>query len=207
MLISFNKIIDHEDYKNKNHFINNLIVTTDSWDITNIHCKSCRNAVENDILLLPHQVTLILNTENLLEVHFLPDTIETYDNSLIYSEYVRSIIKNSMFNLVTEYFNLKLNTLENPIGSIKDIIIDTCTWSVAAFISDSRNWIPMNGRDVLIPSDNIITTDWLNNNLLIGQRSAMLQSCPELDLNDGILLLDDYIQTKEHYTSFSQPNS
>lgn len=77
-----------------------------------------------------------------------------------------------------------IQALDDDLGSVKDVIVDTDTWGVAYFVIDTRRWLP--GRRVLISPDWVDHISWADQKLHVRLTKDQVKNSPEYDPSQPI---------------------
>jgi sporulation protein YlmC with PRC-barrel domain len=82
-----------------------------------------------------------------------------------------------------EVVGYHLETSTQPIGHLKDLLIDDETWAVRYIVIDTRNWWP--GKHVVIPPQWITRLDWAARVVTVDVDRDTVRGAPEFDPGNG----------------------
>jgi uncharacterized protein YrrD len=71
----------------------------------------------------------------------------------------------------------RLETTEDSMGHVEDLIFDGVTWAIRYLLVDTRNWFP--GRHVVIPPRWITGVDWTQRVVNVDVSPGTVRSSPE----------------------------
>lgn len=90
-------------------------------------------------------------------------------------------------------------TEDGSLGRLYDLIIDSNNWSVSFVVTDSRNWIPLLGRNVAVPVSIVREVDISSEMLWLSINKENLKNSPELETHNGEIQLPKLKEISRYY--------
>ena len=194
MLISGIALADyhvHDESSRLSAVAKSVLIDWNNWDVLNLVINLNNQLIlfdpENIQSVDTHSRTIVAPLESeLIEsdiVHSRP--FRQYDQHDTSS---KSTVPSSLETLI----DCSVFAKDGEVGHIKDVFIDFDSWSVQLLLSDSRNWVPMMGKDVLVPPNFISSGGANQNNISINLTRNQIRLCPDIKLCNGLIEADDF---------------
>ncbi len=80
---------------------------------------------------------------------------------------------------VKEVHGYQLRAVDDEIGHLEDLVMDTGDWSLRYLVVDTRRWLP--GRRVLVSPEWVTRLDWVEGQVGVDLTRQQVQNSPEFD--------------------------
>lgn len=77
-----------------------------------------------------------------------------------------------------------LGATDGEIGKVKEFYFDDETWTIRYLIIDTGNWL--SGRVVLISTEALLSTDWVNKTFLVNLTKDQIKNSPDINTNEPV---------------------
>lgn len=94
-------------------------------------------------------------------------------------EDVNSIESDNHLRSAHEVIGYRTHATDGDLGSVKDFVLDTNTWSIDFVVLDTGQWLP--GRKIVLPVAWVTGIDWAERRFNVDVTRAQLETAPELD--------------------------
>tara|TARA_R110002096_G_scaffold405590_1_gene603671 strand:- start:695 stop:1282 length:588 start_codon:yes stop_codon:yes gene_type:complete len=195
MLITLNKLIEPISYAGQHYKISDLLVNRNTWEISKCVITHNAGTTSGNSLLNPQLIEITKSKDDQpLSISIKKTPGPSKDES------------SSDDRLLSNIFELSLISDGRKLGHIKEVIIDTASWSVPLIISDSRNWIPLSGRDIIIPTIHLEYIDWISKCVHTKHTNKTIKSSPSVCIRGGTLHNKDSEIITDYYNAVINQN-
>lgn len=118
-----------------------------------------------------------VNTLGMPEEQVAPNTASAIVGAAIQHEEAQAQQGDPHLRSTREVKGYRIQTLDDHIGHVDDVIVDEETWAINAIVVDTRNWLP--GKHVLIEPRWISTISWDEHAIHVNLRTEQVKNSPE----------------------------
>lgn len=83
-----------------------------------------------------------------------------------------------------EVTGYRIHALDDEIGHVDDLILDTDHWAYRYLVVDTRNWLP--GKKVLVPPTWVESIDFQDRSVRVDVEKARIAGAPEFDPSEAV---------------------